>query len=324
MGRRKGREPVQALFAFAEEAVGERRRGVDELFASVPACVRGRRLLRLLEQMARFRAYSPYNAVLVALQRPKALCVLSAPRWRGLNREVKTGATPIMLLRPFAPVSFVFDVADTHVRRGCADRLPPSWVAAETEPTRPVDDATVQMLLARLPWWGIRYEMVPTGPAASGELHLAGAEEPAMVVCRNGDASLAARPAYVLSTREVATPTERFTALVHELARLFCRHLRCGYERGWEGGRNLPPDVEAFEAELVVWLVSRRRGVASPAYRSLAECLEPGNPAKDVSFDLVLDAVAEVERMLGACTVRDGYLARHSPTFAAQLQKFGH
>lgn len=320
MSARRGKKPVQTLFAFAEEPVEERRRGIDEFFAAVPAYARGRRLLRLLEQMARFRAYGPYNAFLAALQRPRARCVLPVSRWRAYNRDVKAGAVPIILLRPFAPVTCVFDVADTHVRSGQDDRLPASLVADEAEPTRAVDKMTVQTLLARLPWWGIRHETVPTGPAAVGELHLAREEEPEMVVCTRDGGDVTARPVYVLSTRAIATPTERFTALTRELARLFCRHLRCGYERGWEGGRELPAAAESLEADLVVWLVSRRLGVASPVYSVVAERLDSNDPVEDVSIDAVLDAVAEIERMLGRCTVRDGYLVRHSPSFAAALR----
>jgi len=34
----------------------------------------------------------------------------------------------------------------------------------------------------------------------------------------------------------------------------------------------------------------------------------------------VLDAVAEIETMLGDCTVEDGLLFRYSPSFAAQVR----
>lgn len=317
MGARKRRQPEQTLFAFAEGRP-ERRKGVDELFASVPSFRRGRNLLLLLERMARFRAYGPYNALLVALQRPKARCVLSSARWGNYNREVKPGAAPIVLLRPFAPVVYVFDVADTRVIRGRADRLPVEWlVEIEPEPTSPVPEALVGRLLARLPWWGIRHETVPTGPASAGELYLAGVTDAEIPVFVRGGDVVGWRPAYVLGTREDVRPDDRFSALVGALARLFCHHLRCGYERGWEGGRELTARAETLEVDIVVWLVCRRRGVASPAYGQLAEYLSTNEPLPEISLDIVLEAVAEVERMLGDCSVRDGYLYRFSPSFAA-------
>lgn len=317
MAGRKRRPPEQTLFAFAEERP-ERRKGADELFASMPSLRRGRSLLQLLERMARFRAYGPYNALLVALQRPKARHVLTPRAWKGCNREVKAGAAPIVLLRPFAPVVYVFDVADTRVIRGKVDRLPAACAEeGEAKPTSPVPEALVGRLLARLPWWGIRHETLPTGPAETGELYLAEPVEPEIPVFVRGGDVVSWRPAYVLGTRVDVGPTERFTALVGALARLFCHHLRCGYERGWGGGRELSADVELFEVDLVVWLVCRRRGVASSVYGRLAQTLATNEPTPEFNPDIVLEAVSEVERMLGDCSVADGYLHRLSPSFAA-------
>lgn len=320
MSARRKRQPEQTLFAFAEERE-EKRKGVDELFASVGAYGVGRRFLQLLEQVGRFRAYGPFNALLAALQRPKARCILPPSRWRKYNREVKRDATPIILLRPFSPVTCVFDVADTRVVRGREDRFPPELAPEELkEPVAPVSEKTVQTLLDRLPWWGILHETVPTGPAASGELHLADANTPLMQVRIKGECCADWRPVYVLATRREVSPTDRFAALTHELARLFCRHLHCGFEKGWQGGRDLSLPEESFEADVVVWLVSRRLGVASPAYRAVSDYLDQNGVVPGISLDTVLEAVAEIETMLGECTVRDGYLHRLSPSFAALLK----
>ena len=65
MSARRRKAPEQALFAFAEES-GEKRRGMDELFASLVAFQKASRFLRLLTCMARFSDYGPYNALLAA------------------------------------------------------------------------------------------------------------------------------------------------------------------------------------------------------------------------------------------------------------------
>ena len=64
MSARRRKAPEQTLFAFAEEQ-DERRKGVDALFASVPHFRTPARFLDLLFGTAHFRAYAPYNAMLI-------------------------------------------------------------------------------------------------------------------------------------------------------------------------------------------------------------------------------------------------------------------
>ncbi len=322
MNARRRRQPEQTLFAFAEEA-GERRGGMDELFASKVTYRKGGRFLQLLTRAAWFRAYGPYNALLAAVQRPDATCILPPSKWRKYNRELRREARPIILLRPYSPITCVFDLADTRVIRGREDRLPDDLAAPnEFDPLEAVSDAVVRRMLARLPWWGILHETVPTGPAASGEIHLADGNEAEMAIPVRQDASVPWRPVYVLRTRAEVSATDLFAAVVRELARLFCHHLRSGYAKGWGDGRALKPDVEAFEADVVLWLVSRRLGVASPAYAALADYFEMQEEIPSVaSLDAILDAVAEIERMLeDDCTVRHGALFRWEPDFAARVR----
>ncbi len=320
-GARRRKQPEQTLFSFAEEQ-GERRGGMDELFASQAACRKGRRFLQLLTRAAWFRAYGPYNALLAAVQRPDATCILPPSKWRRYNRELKREARPIVLLRPYSPITCVFDLADTRVIRGREDRLPAELAEPDgDEPYTSVSDALMRRILARLPWWGILHETVPTGPAASGEIHLADGNEPEMAVSVRRDASVPWRPVYVLRTRAEVAATDLFAAVVRELARLFCHHLRSGYGRGWGDGRALTPDVEAFEADVVLWLVSRRLGVASPAYAAVADYFDAqAEIPSAASLDAILDAVAEIEKLFGDdCTVRSGALFKWEPDFAARV-----
>ena len=203
MSARRGRHPEQVLFAFAEER-DARRRGLDELFAALGAFRAGGRFLRLLACMGRFRDYGPYNALLAAVQRPEAVCILPPSKWRAYNREVKPAARPIVLLRPFSPVTCVFDLADTRVIRG----------------------------------------------------------------------------------------------------------------RVWTVFRRKPPRRRGRS----IWRTVPRKRLRCPCGRA-GSCR--GVP-EEASVDAVLDAVAQVEALLGdACMVRDGFLARYAPAFAARLRADG-
>jgi hypothetical protein len=71
-------------------------------------------LSEFLNFLARFRRYSLFNAMLIRAQRPGALAVASRRRWQDYGRMVAPDAVPIVILQPFGPVQFVYDVGDTR------------------------------------------------------------------------------------------------------------------------------------------------------------------------------------------------------------------
>ena len=318
MSARRKRHFEQELFEFAQED-GERRKGVDELLASVEEYARPHRFLKLLSGIAHFRDYSPNNALMIALQRPDARYVLTPRKWKSLGRFVKRGTCPIVALRPFAPVMYLYDVADTKVMSGYRDGFDPAWAAEPAhDPEADVSSETVRQLLDNLPLWGIAHDTFPTGPSLSVELRVAGDGDDVLAIPADGK-TVTCRPAYVLHTREGAPDTVVFTALVQALARIFCRHVRCGYESGCESGRNVSAEVEQFEVQAVAGLVCRRLQVASPAYSFWTDCAFERRDVPPISLDSVCDAVTEIERMLEPCTIRQGYLYRHTPSFVVQI-----
>ena len=90
------------------------RRVLDELFNLAKTFNSSKAYLELMEFMARFRLYSPFNAMLIYTQMPGARFVATPRRWmQDFYREIKAGARPIVILRPMGPVLFVFDISDT-------------------------------------------------------------------------------------------------------------------------------------------------------------------------------------------------------------------
>jgi len=59
--------------------------------------------------------------------------------------------------------------------------------------------------------------------------------------------------------------------------------------------------------------------VASPAYSFWTDCAFERRDVPPISLDSVCDAVTEIERMLEPCTIRQGYLYRHTPSFVVQI-----
>ena len=108
------------------------KRALDELFNLTHRYKDSEAFYDLMKFIARFRFYSPYNAMLVHIQMPGAKFVAPPSRWLNTyGRRIKPGARPIVILQPMGPVMFVFDVSETE-RTEDAQPLPP-------EVTKPFD-----------------------------------------------------------------------------------------------------------------------------------------------------------------------------------------
>lgn len=69
----------------------------------------------LLAELAGYRQYHPYNALLLLLQLPAVSYVLPAYRWeQDYRRRIRPDAQPLMALVRGGPVMFVFDIPQTE------------------------------------------------------------------------------------------------------------------------------------------------------------------------------------------------------------------
>ena len=76
----------------------------------------------LLRFVARMRRFSPFNAMLLHRQKPGLSYATTAREWRvRWKRAVTEDARPLVVLMPFGPVGFVYDVQDTEALPGAPD-----------------------------------------------------------------------------------------------------------------------------------------------------------------------------------------------------------
>src|SRR6266567_7409067 len=95
---------------------------VDDLFKRALKAKGGEALSEFLNFLARFPRYSLFNAMLIRVQRPGAMAVASRHRWNCAGRWVVADGVPIIILQPFGPVQFVYDLGDTQ-----GSPLPEGW-----------------------------------------------------------------------------------------------------------------------------------------------------------------------------------------------------
>lgn len=88
--------------------------GLDELMRLIYRLETPAELKKLFDSVIRHRTVGIYNAMLVHIQCPGARMVMSAAEWLALGRRLKPEARPLVILRAFGPVSFVFELNDTE------------------------------------------------------------------------------------------------------------------------------------------------------------------------------------------------------------------
>ena len=85
---------------------------LDTLFSQVLTYRKTEHFHSFMHRIAGLTKLSPYNAMLVYMQCPGAGEVATASQWKALGAEIKEGANPLVILRPFGPVEFVFEESD--------------------------------------------------------------------------------------------------------------------------------------------------------------------------------------------------------------------
>lgn len=294
-------------------------KGIDALFAYAKAYRRCDRFGAMLRFCAAARDLAPYNAMMVHVQKPGACHVLPAASWLRYNRAPLPDARPAVVLWPFQPVQYWFDIVDTAVLPDQADLFPPEL--ARLPGDEPGDEPTPDQrdaLASNLPLWGIALRAVRAPDGFTGELSadVAGLSRLRIPVDAAGTI-IKWPPCYALSVRRDATPAEEVSAIVHELARLFCAHLPSAYpEHGWTWRRDLTQEARDFEVETVAWLAFARlrlRDDRSRAY--MADYLATHAEIPTVGIDAIMGAVGSIEQMFRRRGVVSGLLYKNSGEF---------
>ena len=88
---------------------------IDRLFRAMKAYRNGGFYKQLTNFVAHFKEMGPYNSMLVKIQMPAAKYVLTEKEWkRRYNRVLTVNARPLVILRLYGPIDFVYEISDTQ------------------------------------------------------------------------------------------------------------------------------------------------------------------------------------------------------------------
>lgn len=311
------------------EELNETKSKLDILWKDVIEFRNGDNFKRIMDACAHFKQLAPYNAMLVYMQRPGAEYVLTAQQWRSLyDRRTKLDARPMLILVPFGPVDYVFDIGDTlpsdnpysphkETDQAILNKMAEPYKTQGEMPRR-----TLQLFIDNLAYNGIAFNGdFQTGADYAAKIEYSPNRISDVSIYLGKYRTIDWRPPYQISIKGKSSYSQMFTSLCHELGHLFCHHLRMPAdwkEKPWEV-RYLDHKWKEFEAESVAWLVCERLGIENPSAEYLAKYIpENGSPfiiSNQVSLENIMTATREVERLLKPMTYRDGLLYKHCKDF---------
>jgi hypothetical protein len=236
---------------FAESAAHDT---LNELVADALRYRASTEFARLLRFIRGFRSYKPFNALLVDIQKRGSTFVAPAGRWRSdYRRHVAVDAQPLVILQPFGPVMFVFDVSDTEPEPGAPEL--PLEVTHPFEVLTAASERAVTQAMTHLTENairdGVRTTDVDAGTqwaGAIGETQVGGSQL----------FQIAGRPTprfgqipirYDMKFNSRQTGLTRYATLTHELAHLYCGHIGTPNEKWWPDTRYKDQRTAEFEAE---------------------------------------------------------------------------
>ncbi|MDP8981331.1 MAG: ImmA/IrrE family metallo-endopeptidase [Acidobacteriota bacterium] len=255
---------------------------LDQLLTDSRLYTRSKDYKDLLDFVVKLRNFAPFNAMLLQVQKPGLSYAASAHDWRyRFGRETKEGARPLLILWPFGPVAFVYDVLDTE-----GQALPTD--VASFFAHGPIGEQRLSSFMPRLGNKGIEWCWVDAGDKLAGSIRVIKrattdkeGTQYRLHINRNHDAAV------------------QFTTLAHELGHLFLGHLGSDKMLNVPGRASMDDGQRELEAESVAYLVTARNGVTSKSEKYLANYVEENTTVDNIDVYQVMRAAGQVEVLLG-------------------------
>ncbi len=253
---------------------------IDQLFHSALTRKEPDAFTQFLDFANTFNNLSVYNSMLVRIQRPGATMVGTRDQWQEIERQVLADAVPIIILWPFGPVRFVFELADTTGKELPGRDENPLFARGELP----------EKLYIRVQQAAKKYavEIVETDNYGT---NLAGSATGFNIYPEK--VNIDKTRAFRIKLNASHDLASRFATLAHELGHIYCGHLG-GDSKGRWPNRGISKKACELEAEAVAWLVCQRNGITTRS-REYLNTLINDTVLKEVSMYTVYDAANRVE-----------------------------
>jgi hypothetical protein len=256
--------------------------------------------------IARFNNLSAFNAMLVRVQRPGAAAVGSRRQWREVGRLINPDAIPIVVLQPFGPVRYVYEISDTE-----GDDIPgesaSSLFAVGTVPQEQFD---------RTKGAAVKYGVLIEETDHYGAL-LAGTAAAIKQFPEQIKMASKGGPYFRVKLNAKHDMPTRFATLAHELGHIYCGHQGRDVKGRWPNRAHLTYPQRELEAEAVAWLVCQRTGVQSRSNEYLSKLVSEES-IDGISLYAIFEAANRVESRTSPGDLAAATSKRKRPTVKAK------
>lgn len=273
------------------------RQEIDKLYAEVLEYRDSHNFRDALEFIAKFKHMAPFNAAMVNIQKPGSRYVATPSRWLELGRHPKAGARPLVIMQPFGPVCYVYELNDTEGRPVPKDVLNPFEIEGSAE-------GLIRQYVDSLWKEGIAYRDEDYGTTLAGFIQVNDKKnQPPLKshIDKKGNLISYVPHEYDMVINRNLSETEKCATLFHELGHYFCGHLPHSPKNKSvpKNRQGLRRSTREFEAETVCWLVCKRKGIDNPSASYLHGYLENNHEIpKGISMDAILKAVGKIESLI--------------------------
>jgi len=266
---------------------------VKELFDEVGKYRNTDDFYELLEFIKRFHNYSPFNCLLLHIQKPGSLYVATPTYWRReFNRSIKPGARPLVILKPFGPVEFVFELNDTEGK----DPLPEDIINPFRTRGR-LNSLSFELLHENLKRYGIRYVEAEHGSCSAGYIQENKTPNSFQMVEFKKE-YIPVKVIHNIVVNSHLSEESKVTTILHELAHFLCGHLGSFDLKKIPNRKGLSQNVEEFEAETIAYIISERFGIETDSIKYLSGYRGIDNSIPYINLECVLKVSGTIEEML--------------------------
>ena len=265
---------------------------LDKLYSDVLSYRSSKAFTGMLEFVKKFPGVAPYNAMLLHMQYPGCQLALTAEDWvLKYGRVVKLNARPLIILRTFGPISFVFDINDTEGKEV------PESVLHPYKAVGVVTQNMMNMVILNMLREGVRYSQGDHSSYSGGYIAYDGI--PAKVFqLRDGGKIVKIWTIFEIVVNKNDDLPLQFATLLHELGHYYCGHTRNPRAKWLPKRGRLSDDQMEFEAESVSWLVCERLAIKNYSEGYLAFFLDDEGNIPNISVDAIMKVVGKIEHLL--------------------------
>ena len=232
----------------------------------------------MLDFMAHFRDYAPFNNMLVRLQDPTCSFFATAADWkRRFKRHLKDDARPMLILAPMHPVMVVYALD------------------ASAGPTLP--DELTRMSRFEGAWkqdWLVRTIANAGRDKIAIDMRTLSSSNSG-VARMSYDDRIGRR--YRIVIHDQLDEPSRYGVLCHEFAHIYLGHLGTNADGWWPARGNMRTRAVEFEAEAVAFIVTARIGLAGSSAEYLSRYFDGDVVPDGVSLDHIAKTAGLLQRM---------------------------